>query len=99
MLNLYCIADDQPKPRNLNPFPLPYADSMEEETFENLQEKGIISERFDVYSTFRWGTDLIEQMQQTIQNKKLHHDADVRELLKLFNIAKENKSGLIAYGD
>jgi hypothetical protein len=39
------------------------------------------------------------QMQQTIQNKKLHHDADVQELLKLFNIAKENKSGLIAYGD
>ena len=97
MLHLYLLADDQPKPQNSNA--LPFAGELDETIVENLQDKGIIDERFDVYSTFRWGTDLIDQMRQTIQKKNMGRDADVLELLKLFDIAQKNNCGLMAYGD
>lgn len=91
MLDLYLIADDQTRPNNTEA--LPYAGGLEEDIFENLQHKGIISERFDVYSTFRWDTDLIQQMQQTIQKKNMLNDPAVQKLLELFNIAQEDNSG------
>ncbi len=97
MLHLYTIPDDQPKPNKGNT--LPFAGELDETTFENLQEKGIISDRFDVYSTFRWGTALINQMRVTIQKKNMTNDADVQKLLTLFNTAQQSDSGLIAYGD
>ena len=97
MLHLYTIPDDQPRPNKANT--LPFAGELDETTFENLQEKGIISDRFDVYSTFRWGTTLINQMRVTIQKKNMVNDADVQKLLTLFNTAQQSDSGLIAYGD
>ena len=77
MLHLYTIPDDQPRPNKANT--LPFAGELDETTFENLQEKGIISDRFDVYSTFRWGTALINQMRVTIQKKNMTNDADVQK--------------------
>ena len=97
MLDLYLIADDQTRPNNTEA--LPYAGGLEEDIFENLQQKGIINDRFDVYSTFRWGTDLIQQMQQTIQKKNMSRDADVQQLAKLFDVVQKNNCGLMAYGD
>lgn len=99
MLHLYLLADDQPSPRTLSQTPLPLAGELDETIFENLQEKGIIADRFDVYATFRWGTDLIKQMRQTIQKKNMGHDADVQQLVKLFAIAEKNNCGLLAHGD
>lgn len=97
MLHLYTIPDDQPKPDKANALPL--AGELDETIVENLQEKGIIADRFDVYSTFRWGTDLIQQMRQTIQKKNMSRDADVLQLVKLFDIAEKNNCGLLAHGD
>lgn len=97
MLHLYTISDDQPRPDKANTLPL--AGELDETIFENLQEKGIIADRFDVYSTFRWGTDLILQMRQTIQKKNMSRDADVQQLEKLFAIAEKNNCGLLARGD
>jgi hypothetical protein len=99
MLHLYIIADDQPKPTSPSAMPLPFAGELDETTFENLQQKGIISDRFDVYSTFRWDTALINQMRVNIQKKNMTNDADVQKLLTLFNTAQQSNSGLIAYGD
>lgn len=99
MLHLYIIADNQPKPTSPNTIPLPLAGELDETIFENLQQKGIIADRFDVYATFRWGTDLIKQMRQTIQKKNMNHDADVQQLVKLFAIAEKNNCGLLARGD
>lgn len=97
MLHLYTIPDDQPKPDKANA--LPSAGELDETIVENLQQKGIIADRFDVYATFRWGTDLIQQMRQTIQKKNMSHDADVQQLVKLFAIAEKNNCGLMCYGD
>lgn len=97
MFHLYTIPDDQPRPNKGNT--LPFAGSLDETTFENLQEKGIISDRFDVYGIFRWDTALINQMRQAIQKKNMIRDTDVLQLIQLFDIAQKANSGLIAYGD
>jgi hypothetical protein len=97
MLHLYIIPDDQPRPDKASILPL--AGELDETIVENLQQKGIIADRFDIYSTFRWGTDLIQQMRQTIQKKNMNRDADVQQLVKLFDIAEKNNCGLLAHGD
>lgn len=64
-----------------------------------MQNKGIIDRRFDYYSDFRLGTVLIKQIRQTIIQKQLQADSDVKKLTQLFDSADKNLSGLIAYGD
>jgi hypothetical protein len=99
MLDFYIIEDDKAKPSTLGQHNLTYAGGLDDKTFDNLQRKGIIGDRFDYYSNFRWGTQLIEQMRQTIQKKKMEKDSDVQTLVTLLDIAGRQNSGLIAYGD
>jgi len=99
MLDFYLIADDQPRPKDPGKSMLVYAGGLEDDTFHNLQKKGVIDERFDYYSDFRWGTELIEQIKQSIWKKNLERDTDVQKLMELLHIAEENGSGLMAYGD
>lgn len=99
MLDFYIIEDDKPKPNDPGQSHLTYAGSLDDKTFDNLQKKGIIDDRFDYYSDFRWGTQLIGQVRKTIQNKSMEKDSDVQLLLKLLDIAGRQNNGLIAYGD
>jgi hypothetical protein len=99
MLDFYIIEDDKPKPSNPGQSNLTYAGGLDDRTFDNLQRKGIIDGRFDYYSDFRWGTELIEQIQKTVQTKRMEKDSDVQSLLVLLEIAGRQKSGLIAYAD
>lgn len=99
MLDFYIIEDDQPKPSNLGRNNLTYAGGLDNKTFDSLRRKGIIDDRFDYYSDFRWGTQLITQIRKAIQNEKMEKDSDVQSLLTLLNTAEQKKSGLIAYGD
>jgi hypothetical protein len=62
---------DKPQPRDASLKSLTFAGGLDETTFDNLQRKGIIDDRFDCYSTFRWGTHLIAQIRQIIQKKKM----------------------------
>ena len=99
MLDFYIIEDDKPKPSNPGQSNLTYAGGLDDRTFYNLKRKGIIDDRFDYYSDFRWGTQLIAQIRKTIQNRKMERDSDVQSLLTLLDFAGRQKSGLIAYGD
>lgn len=99
MLDFYIIKDDQSKPNYPEQLGLEFVGGLEYKTFENLQNKGIIDRRFDYYSDFRLGTVLIKQIRQTIIQKQLQADSDVKKLTQLFDSADKNLSGLIAYGD
>jgi hypothetical protein len=99
MLDFYIIEDDKPKPRDPEQMSLTHAGGLDDKTFHNLQKKGIIDQRFDFYSDFRWGTQLVSQMQQTIQRKNMGGDTDVQKLVLLLDLAGQKESGLIAYGD
>ena len=99
MLDFYIIEDDEPKPNDPGRGSLIYAGGLDDMTFDNLQRKGIIDDKFDFYSNFRWGTSLIAQIRQTIQKKNMESDSDVRALVVLLDLAERHESGLIAYGD
>lgn len=99
MLDFYIIKDDQPKPNYPEQLGLEFAGGLDNKTFENLQNKGIIDKRFDYYSDFRLGSLLIEQIRQTIIQKQLQADNDVKKLTQLFDTADKKQIGLIAYGD
>lgn len=98
MLDFYFIKDDIAK-TNHEPLGLDFAGDLDNKTFENLQKKGIIDDRFDYYSDFRWSEVLLNQMRERIDRKQMHTDTDVMKLLHLIDTALETKSGLIAYGD
>jgi hypothetical protein len=99
MLDFYIIKDDQSKPGYPEQAGLAFAGGLDDNTFDNLQNKGIIDSRFDYYSNFRLGTDLIKQIRQNILQKQLQADDDVKMLIQLFDAADMHQSGLIAYGD
>lgn len=98
MLDFYFIADETVKPDN-GPSELDFAGALDDKTFANLQKKGIIDNRFDYYSDFRWSEVILNQIRERIDQKQLYADTDVVKLLQLINAAREKKSGLIAYGD
>lgn len=97
MLDFYIIADDQPRPANIEV--LEYAGGLDSDVFKRLQNKGIIDQRFNYYSDFRWGTDIIVQISRAVTIKKIESDTDVSQLLTLLNIAQARNSGLMAFGD
>ncbi len=99
MLDFYILKDDQAKPNHPEQSGLVFAGGLDNKTFDNLQNKGIIDRRFDYYSDFRLGVLLIKQIRQTIIQKQFQTDSDVKKLVQLFDIADEKQSGLIAYGD
>lgn len=74
------------------------AGSLDDYTFEDLQKRGIIDLRYDYYSTFRWDTWIIKQIQEKLKhiNKKDNCSTQLQELLEK---ASRQESGLIAYGD
>lgn len=99
MLDFYIIKDDQSKPNYPEKAGLEFVGGLDDKTFDNLQNKGIIDRRFDYYSDFRLGTVLIKQIRQNILQKQLLADDDVKMLIQLFDAADMQQSGLIAYGD
>jgi hypothetical protein len=98
-MHFYIIKDDQANSNSPRKLGLEFVGELDEESFNNLQNKGIIDNRFDYYSDFRFGTILIEQIQQKIIQKQLQADSDVKKLTQLFDSAIKKQSGLIAYGD
>lgn len=99
MLDFYIINDNQSKPSYPEEIGLDFVDALDDKTFNNLQDKGVLDKRFDYYSDFRLGTILIKQIRQNILQKKIQVDEDVKKLLQLFDAADTKQSGLIAYCD
>jgi hypothetical protein len=99
MLDFYSIKDDQTKPSSPEQLDLKFVGGLEEEAFENLRNKKIIDSRFNYYTDFRWSATMVKQLHETIKKKQIQSDTDVHQLIKLLNIADNNKCGLVAYAD
>ena len=99
MLDFYLIQDDQPEPEYPEQAELEFAGGLDYKSFENLKDRGLIADRFDYCTDFRWGTDLIRQINEQINKKSGKSDFDVKQLMDLLNQAIQKESGLIAYCD
>lgn len=99
MLDFYLIKDDHSQPAYPEQAGLVFAGELDEQTYSHLQRKGVIDARFDFYSDFRLYSELITQMRQHIITHQLQADSGVKQLLVLLDMAEEQQSGLIAYGD
>ncbi|WP_333574941.1 hypothetical protein [Sphingobacterium sp.] len=99
MLDFYIIDDKQVKPDFPEKAGLVFAGQLDEKTFSNLRQKGIIATRFDYYTDFRLDTALIKQIQQIILNKERQIDIDIKSFIQILDIASNKQSGLIAYSD
>lgn len=99
MLDFYLLRDDHPKPEYPEQAELEFAGGLDYKSFENLRAKGLIADQFDYYTDFRWGMDLIRQIDKQIDKKSGESDSDVKQLIDLLNQALQKESGLIAYCD
>lgn len=97
MLDFYIISDSDGKPRPDKLDQFDYAGGIESDMFDRLVRKGIVDSRFDFYSDFRWGYQLVMQIDS--KTKGLENDSDIKVLKSILNKAVNSKSGLIAYGD
>ncbi len=78
---------------------LEFAGGLDDKTFENLQNKGIIGDQYHYYSDFRWYVTVIEQLCTLANQEKFKKDTDLKKLNKLLNSATNKAIGLIAYCD
>lgn len=100
MLDFYLLDDNKAKPNSPEQLGLRFAGSLDDKTFSNLKSKKLIGDQFDYYySDFRWGTTIITQRHQQIQDSKIDHDSDAKKLLALLDVAEKNKMGLVVYAD
>ncbi len=97
MIDFYVIADNEQKPNPKNIDKLEYAGGIESDIYERLIKKGIIDSRFDFYSDFRWGNQLVRQLDS--KTEKIGSDSDISALKRIIDKALNSESGLIAYGD
>lgn len=99
MLDFYLIKDDEPQPNYPEQSGIQFAGSLDEKTFSNLKTKNVISDQFDYYSDFRWGTTIILQIRQRIMQKQVSDDSDVKKMIVLLEIAEKHGTGLMAFSD
>ncbi len=99
MLDFYIINDEQSKPSYPEQINLEYVGGLDDRTFENLKAKGLIEDRLDYYSDFRWNSDFVKQKYDSLINHINQSDSDLRKLFGLVSKAKEIDCRLIAYCD
>ncbi|KXX69452.1 hypothetical protein [Flammeovirga sp. SJP92] len=97
MLDFYLISDSAVKPKPDKLHSLDYVGGLESDIYDRLIKKGIIDSRFDYYSNFRWGNQLVRHLDSKI--KEFGSDSDVSVLKRIIEIALSSGTGLIAYGD
>jgi hypothetical protein len=99
MLDFYLIHDDLPKPNYPEQAGLEIAGGLDYDSYEYLLSKNLIDKRFDYYSDFRWGSVMIKQISEKINQSGLKADFKVRKFYDLINLASNRKCGLIAFCD
>lgn len=99
MLDFYLINDEQPKPRYPEQIDLEFVGDLNNKTFETLKTKGLIENRFDYYSDFRWNSAFVKQIYSSMLANEFRNDSDIQQLFELISKANEINYGLIAYCD
>ncbi|MCF3107186.1 hypothetical protein LL912_00160 [Niabella sp. CC-SYL272] len=98
MLDFYIIKDGQVQPEDPEQAGLESAGALDDRTFNNLKNKGILDKQYAFYSDFRLDTGSIQQILQYIFRNHLQADHDVIKLLPLLETAEQNRNGLVSYG-
>ena len=96
MLDFYLINDEQSHSSKNAGFE--FAGRLNEQTFEDLQQKKIIEERFNYYRDFRWSSGQVKQ-KFTQLKKQPTKEKSVVTFLAILEKAVSQKSGLMAYAD
>ncbi|MCD0467657.1 hypothetical protein [Flavobacterium sp. ENC] len=97
MLDFYLIKDEQITPDS--PTGLEFIGQLNDRTFRNLQNKGVIDKRYEYHSDFRWDIETILQMRLNGTKLQTHKDTDIIQLFQIIDISENKKSGIIAFGD
>jgi len=98
MLDFYLISDSEltPKPDKLDE--LEYLGGLHEDVYGRLIKKGIIENRYDYYSDFRWTSNDVKLIVERFKNIS-SHDSDVRLLKKITEKAIKSSFGIITLCD
>ena len=99
MLDFYLIQDNQPKPNSPEQAGLEIAGALDNDSFEYSLSKGLIDKRFDYYADFRWGSAMIKQIHEKMNQSEFKTDSKVKKFYDLINLAFNKKCGLIAICD
>lgn len=99
MLDFYLIQDDQSTPDSPEELGLKYVGGIEFEPYKSIQRKGVLEERFQYYSDFRWSSQFISNLIVSINSKNYQSDTDVKLLMEILEDAKMENHGLVAYCD
>ncbi|QCK15806.1 hypothetical protein [Mangrovivirga cuniculi] len=97
MLEFYKIADSENRNNQNHLKDSMFAGEIEHDVFNRLVKKGIIDKRFDYFTDFRWGSDVIKQIKNKLTN--FENDSDIIILARIVNVIKEDDYGLIGYCD
>lgn len=98
MLDFYLISDNK-KTNPKSPKNLKYAGGIEDDKYYRLIRIGLIDEKYDYYSDFRWNTAVVKQINKHLEKYKTDNNTDIETLRQIINQAVENNCGLIAYCD
>ncbi|GAB5564132.1 MAG: hypothetical protein Wins2KO_11950 [Winogradskyella sp.] len=96
MLDFYLINDEQSKPNYPEQLNLEFVSGNDYEAYERLLTKGVIDQRFDFYSDFRWSSHMIKKLFNKTKEKQ---DSDFTILNNILRKAMDKNSGLVAYSD
>jgi len=99
MLDFYIIEDHARTPLTPDQLEAMWAGALDERTFYNLRQKGVIGGRYDYHIDFRWDTDVVLQIQQKIKIGGIEYDTDVQRLVVVLDAAEKQRSGLMAFAD
>lgn len=97
MMDFYLIKDSEPIP-NFPDDDLQFLGYLDLKTFNRLQKIGLISNRYDFYSDFRWSTDILKQVENQILNSS-SDNSDIKKIKEIITNALEKNCGILAYCD
>jgi len=97
MLDFYLISDSERSKLGEEPDPLSYVGSLALNRYTRLVKKGVIDERFDYFSDFRWEMEMVLQIDA--KTARFAGDTDVDQLNTILKKAMSQNCGLMAICD
>jgi len=98
MLDFYLIPDSEPTPRPEKVDELEYIGGIDEVAYTRLIKKGIIENRYEYYSDFRWSSKEVKQIAEYLKNKP-NDDSDINILKTIIERTLNSKTGIISLCD
>ena len=96
-MDFYLLDDYAPRP---HPSKLKqHVGRLEYEEFEALQKFDLIEKHLDYYQDLRWSFQDVEQKLRKAIELDKSQCTEIDKFKEILSLARQNRSGLIAYGD